>query len=393
VKCINCGKDNNYKERSTSSAYSKCPSCGRRFAFEPKDKDPVTDAAFKSAIDAVSANGQIRWGVEHLYYEVGRRMRRARRWKRRLPWVLLGLVALLLIVALTKGRPVWVVILALIGAAVYRWGRAASSETMALSLDAFNGLWAAWTNVHPDRVNALIVRRATAPRPRPLERDIPLYSFDRAVICDRARTVDLLIANNFHFENNCAVLSAEGYPAGPFETVRAMLKRNPRLKVLVLHDATPAGCQLATKLAGDPAWFKEQVPVIDVGLRPRHAPPFKGLWLIAQGHFVPIGEGVNQSEAAWLTNYALELAAIRPEQVLKRLFKAMNREDDSDSGGGGDGDGGYYYVGSGGGDGGPAASVPAANLGSTGSRSWVIEDSVSFSVEAGDSDGGADAFG
>jgi hypothetical protein len=27
------------------------------------------------------------------------------------------------------------------------------------------------------------------------------------VICDRAQTVDVLLANNFHFENNCAVLS------------------------------------------------------------------------------------------------------------------------------------------------------------------------------------------
>ena len=114
---------------------------------------------------------------------------------------------------------------------------------------------------------------------------------------------------------------------------------------------------------------------------------------MAQGHFVPIGDGISESESAWLTQYALELAAIRPEQVLKRLFKAMNREEDSDRGGG-DGDGGYYYYGgSGGGDGGAAGGVPAANLGSTGSRSWVIEDSVSFSVEAGDSDGGADAFG
>lgn len=103
---------------------------------------------------------------------------------------------------------------------------------------------------------------------RSLEPDIADYSFDRAVICDRARTVDILLANNYHFENNCAVLSVEGYPAGPFETVLGMLKRNPKLQVFALHDATPVGCRLAHRLATEPEWFAGQTRVIDVGLHP-----------------------------------------------------------------------------------------------------------------------------
>ena len=134
----------------------------------------------------------------------------------------------------------------------------------------------------PDRAPHRARREPAAPRPEP---DLADYSFDRAVICDRARTVDLLLANNFHFENNCAVLSIDGYPPGPFETVRAMLKRNPRLQVFALHDATPDGCTLAHRLATDPAWFAGQVPVIDVGLRPGHAGPFQGLWLPAAAPF------------------------------------------------------------------------------------------------------------
>src|SRR5215207_3406209 len=45
------------------------------FAFEPQAKDPVTDMLFLNAIKAVSGDGKIRWGVEHLYYEVCRRKR------------------------------------------------------------------------------------------------------------------------------------------------------------------------------------------------------------------------------------------------------------------------------------------------------------------------------
>ena len=54
MKCVRCGHDSKYKDRSDG----RCPGCRAQFAFEPQKKDPVTDAAFKSAIDAVSANGR-----------------------------------------------------------------------------------------------------------------------------------------------------------------------------------------------------------------------------------------------------------------------------------------------------------------------------------------------
>ena len=63
----------------------------------------------------------------------------------------------------------------------------------------------------------------------------------------------------------------------------------------------------------------------DVGLRPSHAGPFQGLYLASPSGPVFAGDGITAKEAAWLSSHALELAAIRPEQVLKRLFKALNR--------------------------------------------------------------------
>jgi hypothetical protein len=137
--------------------------------------------------------------------------------------------------------------------------------------------------------------------------------------------VDLLLANNFHFENNCAVLSAGGYPQQAFETVRRMLRRNPRLEVFVLHDITLEGCRLAHRLATDPEWFKGTgVRVVDVGLRPVHARPFKQLLQPAVRPVAP-GGGISPEEARWLSKHTLELAVIRPEQILKRLFRAMTQ--------------------------------------------------------------------
>jgi hypothetical protein len=305
--------------------------------------------------------------VEHLYYEVCRRRRR-----RRVPWVGAVIVfAAAFFLGIQSGSGLIGFAVAVVAEGVFVWlmRRRGPAPLVQLSLDAFNAMWDRWLKVH-GAPKSVIARKSPAPTPKKkAEPDLADYSFDRAVICDRARTVDLLVANNFHFENNCAVLAVGGYPPGPFETIRTMLRRNPRLRVFALHDATPAGCRLAHQLATNPEWFKDLPAVTDVGLRPSHAGPFAGLLLPVAAGAVAAGDGITASEAGWLARHALELAAIRPEQVLKRLFRAINRTSDDD-----DNDG----------DGGTTASGTSAR---------VDQDSDAFAADAGDADGGADAFG
>ena len=164
------------------------------------------------------------------------------------------------------------------------------------------------------------------------------------------------------------MLSIEGYPPGPFETVRKMLLRNPQaagLRHCTTRHRRAAG--LAHKLTTDPEWFAGRGKVVDIGLRPSHAGPFRGLFQEATSS-VTAGNGITAEEANWLGVYALELAAV-PQQVLKRLFRAINRKFDSkdDTGDGGDVE---FF-----------------------SSSGVVTDDASFSTDAGDSDGGADSFG
>lgn len=107
----------------------------------------------------------------------------------------------------------------------------------------------------------------------------------------------------------------------------------------------------------------------DVGLRPSHARPFRGLFLPGPDEFaVEPGQGISADELRWLNSYLLELAAIRPEQILKRLFRAINRKEESSSGSGDSGSSG---------DGG----------------SSVDHDEKSFSSNAAGSDDGGDSFG
>lgn len=385
MKCIRCGHDSKLKER----AGGNCPKCNGRFAFEPTKGDPFTDPAFQNAIDVVSAKGQLRWGAEHLYYELARRRQRAKP-----GCAIAGVVIFSAGTVFFVAKAAWVaLLLALIAAAfaLSLW-RAKTRKYVKLEQRQFDGLLKAWQGAHgvPKGMIVRALPRGTPAPPRPLEADIADYSFDRAVICDRARTADLLLANNFHFENNCAILSIDGYPEAQFEPVRAMLKRNPRLRVFALHDATPNGCRLARELASDPNWFAGRIKVIDVGLRPDQLRAFGGLYQPHKGAKVQAGKGISRLEAAWLSGQALELAAIRPEQVLKRLYKAMTRTDTGDGGGdsGGGSDGG-------GGDGSSSGDKPFAGSGgeSGGAGSTVTYDSDSFTHEASDVESDSDGFG
>jgi hypothetical protein len=100
--------------------------------------------------------------------------------------------------------------------------------------------------------------------------DVSAYSFDRLVVCDRPEIAQFLIANNFHFENNCAVLSITGYPQSIFDTTMEMLRRNPDLKVYALHDCTPRGIGLVDHLRTSPNWFSDSSAIIiDIGILPR----------------------------------------------------------------------------------------------------------------------------
>ena len=87
-----------------------------------------------------------------------------------------------------------------------------------------------WENINGKVTNLLPPSRETS-EPTEINSEITAYSFDRVIVCDTAKIAQFLIANNFHFEHNCAVLSIDGYPQNIFTTVMEMLRQNPDLKI------------------------------------------------------------------------------------------------------------------------------------------------------------------
>ena len=187
------------------------------------------------------------------------------------------------------------------------------------------------------RLAAKVLRNARAlpewiQTEKDIEREMPApaaeirdFSFDRALLVEHADLAAMLVANRFHFENNCAILSADGrYPAGPaFPAIRDMLLRNPHLLVFCLHDASPSGAGCARSLRRS-EWFGDpNVRIIDLGLTPGQArqarlPEQAGAKCETEGLSLPA------EEAEWLASgKSSELAALRPAALMKVAWQGF----------------------------------------------------------------------
>jgi hypothetical protein len=163
--------------------------------------------------------------------------------------------------------------------------------------------------------------------------DVTAYSFDRVIICEEDAIAHFLIANNFHFERNCAILSWNGYPQGIFTTTMEMLRRNPDLKVYALHNCTPRGLSLTHNLHTDVNWCGDRSwPIIDVGLSLRQVMQNRRLYIQVSSYSCiesqRLPEVIRQSftleEQLWLDSGAyMELAALAPQQLIRWLNQTI----------------------------------------------------------------------
>jgi hypothetical protein len=180
-------------------------------------------------------------------------------------------------------------------------------------------------------VNGALEKLLPAPRqnalPATIDPEVSAYSFDRAIICDSDEIAQFLIANNVHFENNCAILSISGYPQSIFDTVIQMLRRNADLKVYALHDANPAGVSLVHQLRTSPNWFANQaVTIFDLGISPRQILETCDLFvqqsqtMAQKSRKLPnaVRQGLTAQELAWLdAGNFVELESFTPQRLLR----------------------------------------------------------------------------
>ena len=340
MKCIKCDIDNTYKDRTKN--IGRCKNCGHEFVFEPYRlmKRKFTDSFFANLITDISANNTLFFTPSQLYYLLNKRLRyRDRKSDKVVGFIGVPLIFVVLTASISEKNILGIAIsaaLAIGSIFIYvdrqqKLGKVV--EKLLIDRSQFDDWLNKWIEINKAPKNILIEPQITytftAPKP-----EITAYSFDRVVICDREEIARILISNNFHFENNCAILTIDGYPQSIFTTTMEMLRRNPDLKVYALHNCSPSGIQLTHRLRADNNWFPDlATPIIDVGILPRQIMDNLDLLILqssesaqASQQLVPdIRNSLNPAELAWLdAGCYLELESFSPRKLIQILQRAIS---------------------------------------------------------------------
>ena len=373
MKCIQCDLDSNLKDRTAN--HGRCKYCKHPFAFEPtlmEAKIRFTDGFFAKALADISANGTLYFTRGQLLYLLKKRLVRKARFARAgcvsflivVPifaliydrllasgLVVSGLKALeawnltpLLFIALFIG--LWlinVLISVAIPAMWLRWSdrRPQQPKNKAKGISITESMVDSWLKQW-ERFNGSPSRLLPPPNvpaslaPAAAAADVTAYSFDRVLVCESVAIAQLLIANNIHFEHNCAVLSISGYPQAIFATTMAMLRRNPDLQVIALHNCSPSGVALINQLRTSPDWYLDSGQVIfDLGMLPRQIAAARGQAYIqvsadsAQDARVMPPEVIKQlsaTELKWLeAGYFVDLESFTPQKLMQIVSQGIAR--------------------------------------------------------------------
>ncbi|MEM6401217.1 MAG: hypothetical protein AAF757_13435 [Cyanobacteria bacterium P01_D01_bin.116] len=392
MKCVNCGADNNLKERTANQG--RCKTCNHTFAFEPNSADikyKFTDPFFQKVIIDISVNGTLSFTRKQFFYALERRI--SKKNNQMSGWKGLGCFLIFPVTVIFTAGISLVVGLAII--LINSYSQSKSSENKrrvrknnakfiqisgiiiliagiiySLSINSFplfilsvilgmpfiylgtiqirrladateifvinQNIFQDWIN-RWEQINGKITNMLPSPRqqnsPANINPDITAYSFDRLIVCDSAEVAQLLIANNFHFENNCAVLSITGYPENIFSTVMEMLKRNPDLKVYALHNASPRGVSLINHLRTSPTWFlNTDVTIYDLGLLPRQFIDKSQAFVQQKQEYIAdarnlsidVKRDLTAAEIEWLeSGKFIELESYTPKKLLRVISQGI----------------------------------------------------------------------
>jgi hypothetical protein len=334
MKCLKCNTNSLYRARSGG----KCPNCQKEFVFEPKRGDLFTDTFFDAALNKVSHKQSIYFHPRQLYFEIARR-RYNKLFKNASPigsaigtfalcmffGIFLGFISF----SLFDGGPLFFLAMGLYlcfsaWMAARSWKKALSPQ-IRLDWMVFLKHLQRWKKVQGSQVPMLLAEQSATKQITknkvPAE-DLFDYNVERAIICDKPEIVDFLLANHFHIEQKCAILSFNGYPHERFAEIKAMLQRSSQLMVYVIHNASTNGSLIAAELKR-PEWFP-QAQIFDLGLSPKQAQKFHGFLEPANSSAIQIS-GFSEADQAWLAQWKLDLMVLPPASLLKHLRAQINR--------------------------------------------------------------------
>lgn len=337
MKCVQCTAENNLKDRTANQG--RCKNCNHPFAFEPTTMDAklrFTDGFFAKALADISANDTLYFTPKQLLYLLEKRLGRKAALAARSAKIFGGGV-LIMIGFFTAALGIGLVAIAIgLWLLISGLRQSARRPQVFTITDSMVNTWLQqWQRFNAPPAKLLPAPSAPASL-APAAEDVTAYSFDRVLVCDSVAIAQLLIANNIHFEHNCAVLSITGYPQTIFATTMAMLRRNPDLQVIALHNCSPQGVALIHELRTSPDWFAANTPVMfDLGLLPRQIEAARQQAYIqvstdsaqaAQRLSSEVRQPLSETELQWLgAGYVVELESFTPQKLIQIVGRGIAR--------------------------------------------------------------------
>ncbi|MBX9723069.1 MAG: hypothetical protein K2X81_16830, partial [Candidatus Obscuribacterales bacterium] len=278
MKCIKCSADNMLKDRTDG----RCNKCRHPFAFDPRknSSEVMNDKMFQNCLSLISVNNSLKFTDKQFYYFLNSmKAVQARGAYDPVGFLLVffGFFLLVMGFALIKTEYIWVLflgifllVLAVTKPAVYKALGIVDNKRIVIPFHNAVSFLKRWAALN-DPISALLPETQRALPSGTVSSELLDYSFDRLLVTETDEIANFLISNNFHFENNCAILSIKRYPTNLFSTIMKMLSNNQELKVYALHNCSWKGISILQKLRTESEWFKDKpdLQIIDIGLLPR----------------------------------------------------------------------------------------------------------------------------
>jgi hypothetical protein len=367
LTCPHCQSQLKYRER----AGKVCSRCNRRFAFDPRvDPLKLTDARFRHFVEHFSHNGQIAYTAEQLRVALSRNYRQRSDARRPVagrpspPWyelrdgqlwlgalvllgpllacgaygywqvgLLLGLFGLVWVVGLHlhnshKQHQRYAAQVALVQRqqAAYDQTKQHTRITLLLTPPMLQRMLRLWREVYGEAPPGLILEGLQAPPQAPL-----LDGLCAVLACADREVLRCLVFNRLEGQLGLGLIPTEPPFDARHEALLALLRARPELPLLLLRDASPAGCLLATSLRQQ-LGLDAAHPFVDLGITPQQAltqrlmdvtAPVTTATLDALRGQLAAGR-LNAAEFDWLERgFYSPLVAVPPATLLVRVAEAV----------------------------------------------------------------------
>ncbi|MDW8232343.1 MAG: ABC transporter permease [Roseiflexaceae bacterium] len=352
MKCPHCLVELKYRERRDK----KCSQCQKQFALEPRENTlKMSDLRLRGLADRLSHRGTYRYTPAQLAHFVFRR-ELASIFKTGFSWsepsavvatIIFGLVFLVtlacMLSVILRERSLFSAVIALATGALvgsiaagfyYRAVKSSNPYRRLLPvIESFETTYVVpWVSVHGLLPGWVTNQESAALR----QVQLPPSRVRAVLASPVADVLDCLRANGLPDRLGLALISTDGPFSAADERIIALLRQSPRLPLLLIHDASVAGCLLPALLPGK--WgLSPNHRVIDLGLRPRHVKQQRLPWkreqtpqelinLLERRVQMPGGLTLENEELEWLRQgFVTSALFIPPARLVNVVTRAVER--------------------------------------------------------------------